>query len=287
MKWNHMSGSCEPSCKQATRAAIPSSLLVRPFLYSPHGLTALGPFDPPPYSLYWFFGFARLSLSAFFVLFPFFIMPPGAAPYTKTLSALCKTELVRLSREFRLPTEGSVVVLRNRLKVYLNAHNEVLYRNPRFNALYPKHRRIQHQPVVAPQRSPSPALSEKSFDSWHGIGADRPRSPSLPARPPQRSRSPTPPQSPPQHYDYLPPPSNDGLPFQDRQPVVAREFVSPFGAYSTLCLLFATSLLLGHCCHLVNLSFPTLFCFCFLSGLLCDNDRCSPPILFVLCILYT
>ena len=49
-----MSGSCEPSCKQATRAAIPSSLLVRPFLYSPHGLTALGPFDPPPYSLYWF-----------------------------------------------------------------------------------------------------------------------------------------------------------------------------------------------------------------------------------------
>ena len=40
-RWNHMSGSCEPSCKQVTRAAIHSSLFVRPLLYSPHGLTAL------------------------------------------------------------------------------------------------------------------------------------------------------------------------------------------------------------------------------------------------------
>ena len=189
-------------------------------------------------------------------------MPLGP-PYTKTLSALRKTELVRLSREFRLPSEGSVLALRNRLKVYLNTHNEVLYRNPRFNALYPKHRQIQHQQAVVPQRSPSPA---QSFDSWHGIGANRPRSPSIPARSPQRSRSPTPPQSPLQQYDHLPPPSNDGFPFQDGQPVMAREFFLPFWIVLSPCKLNSF--------NLISYGFP-------FAGLLCDNDCCSPPYLLV------
>ena len=154
-------------------------------------------------------------------------MPPVGPPYTKTLSALRKTELVRLSCEFRLPTDGSVLVLRNRLKVYLNTHNEVLYHNPRFNALYPRHRQIQQQAAVAPQRSISPVLSVRSFDSWHGIGGNRPRSPSFSPRASQRDHSPTPPQSPLQHYNHLPPPSNDGFPLQDGQPVVGREFFLP------------------------------------------------------------
>ena len=170
-------------------------------------------------------------------------MPPVAAAYTKTLSALRKNELVRLSREFRLPTEGSVLVLRNRLKVYLNTHNEVLYRDPRFNALYPKHCRVGHQAAVIPQRSPSPALSAQSFESWHGIGANRPQSPSLPLHAPQRSLSPTPPHSPPRHYDHLPPPSNDGFPFQDGPLVVGRKFFLSLG--HTLPLFYWLSITIG------------------------------------------
>ena len=184
-------------------------------------------------------------------------MPPGAAPYTKTLSALRKNELVRLSNEFRLPTEGSVFVLRNRLRVYLNAHNEVLYRNPRFNALYPKHRRAQHQPAVGPQRALSPAVSVRSFDSWHGIDANRPRSPSFSPHPSRRSRASTPLQSPPQHYDHLPPVSDDGFPFQDRQPLDGRK---SFPLYHAVFLLS-----IGHL-PLLLLALP-LPCFCGLSNL--------------------
>ena len=176
-------------------------------------------------------------------------MPPVAPPYTKTLSALRKTELVRLSHELRLPAEGSVLALRNRLKAYLNAHSEVLYRNPRFRALYPKHRQIQLQPAVVPQRSVSPA---RSFDSWHGIDANRPRSPSLPLRSPQRSPSPTPPQSPLQYHNHFRPPSDDGLPLQDEQPLVNRRFfLSPFRII--LCLLFSIDYL-----SLLSLSSPLL-----------------------------
>ena len=48
-------------------------------------------------------------------------MIPDNIPYTTTLSLLRKIDLMRLSLEFRLSTDGSVVVLRNRLKAYLNA----------------------------------------------------------------------------------------------------------------------------------------------------------------------
>ena len=197
-------------------------------------------------------------------------MPPVAPPYTKTLSALRKTELVRLSNEFRLPTEGSVVVLRNRLKTYLNAHNEALYRNPRYRALYPKHRQMRLGPAIVPPRSPT--LSERSFDSWHGIGANRPPTPPSPAHSSRHSRLPTP-QLPPQQYDFLPPPSNHSLPLQEEQPVVDRKFSSPDDIFvAVFSVIGAFSSYFGY----FSASGLTIFLLLhYTSGLLCDH---SPPL---------
>ena len=104
-------------------------------------------------------------------------------PYTQVLSALRKNDLVRLCDEFRLSTEGSVVNLRNRLKDYLNLHRNTLYRNPRYTALFPKHRK-PGRPIQQPEHElqpptppSSPGLSHRSssrssshsYDSWHGI----------------------------------------------------------------------------------------------------------------------
>ena len=99
-------------------------------------------------------------------------------PYTTTLSLLRKIDLIWLSIELKLPTDGNVMNLGDRLRVYLNAHSEVLWRNPWFRPLYPQHRRTT-QPVVqqAPElanREPSPTplsssnLSSQSFESWYG-----------------------------------------------------------------------------------------------------------------------
>ena len=104
-------------------------------------------------------------------------------PYTQVLSALRKNDLIRLCDEFRLPTEGSVVNLRNRLKDYLNLHRNTLFRNPRYNPLFPRHRRPvqpiqqpeQASPPSTPPSSPNPShrsssrASTRSYDSWHGI----------------------------------------------------------------------------------------------------------------------
>jgi hypothetical protein len=102
---------------------------------------------------------------------------PNETPYTKLLSALRKTELLRLCIEFRLPTDGSVVTLRTRLKDHLNLNRNTLYRNPRYTALFPRHTRPK-QPPPSPRTSasrtptldyktPSPAPSDVS---WHGLG---------------------------------------------------------------------------------------------------------------------
>jgi len=88
-----------------------------------------------------------------------------ATPYTKVLSALLKPDLVRLCGEFRLAADGSVVNLRKRLKDYLNLNRDRVYRDPRYNALYPRHRRAG-EPAA---REPTPALSDRSFESWNGI----------------------------------------------------------------------------------------------------------------------
>jgi hypothetical protein len=87
---------------------------------------------------------------------------------------------MRLSVEFGLSVEGSVVHLRNRLKDYLNLRQDTLYPDPRYRALYPKNHKpnAPHSPpasTIVPSHSASPARSERShasgqsFDSWHGI----------------------------------------------------------------------------------------------------------------------
>ena len=93
-------------------------------------------------------------------------MIPDNIPYTMTLSLLRKIDLMRLSLEFRLLTDGSVVVLRNRLKTYPNAHQDILYHNPCYNVLFPKLRRLNPPPnspqlsFYAPSnRSHSPSLT--------------------------------------------------------------------------------------------------------------------------------
>ena len=102
-------------------------------------------------------------------------------PYTQVLSALCKNDLIRLCTEFRL---GPIVNLRNRLKDYLNLHRDMLFHNPRYNALFPRHRRLnQPRQPSTPSRTPTPSscastppasnhshLPALSYASWHGIG---------------------------------------------------------------------------------------------------------------------
>ena len=106
--------------------------------------------------------------------------------YSRTLSALRKSELVQLSVEFKLPTDGNVVFLRNRLRVYMNYHRDALMNNPRYRALFPRARdpnipirrsdlpsqtlRTRSSPALSYDHSPSPALS---YDSWHGIEDDQ------------------------------------------------------------------------------------------------------------------
>ena len=113
----------------------------------------------------------------------------NGAPYTKVLSALLKPDLVRLCGEFRLAADGSVVNLRKRLKDHLNLNRDRIYRDHRYKALYPKHRRVG-EPAA---REQSPARSDDSYASWHGIGAQPQEVPQV-ARAP--SRSPTPSVSP-------------------------------------------------------------------------------------------
>jgi hypothetical protein len=140
-------------------------------------------------------------------------LPAHHYPYTQLLSALRKNDLIRLCVEFGLPVDGSVVNLRNRLKDYLNLHRDTLYRNPRFNALYARHRKPGHSAhqlnppstLSSPSCTPSPSTRSHSpadsDDSWHGIGGSatqhNTRVPDE-THPPRRNRSPFPQNSPPQ-----------------------------------------------------------------------------------------
>lgn len=124
---------------------------------------------------------------------------PDGAPYTKVLSALLKPDLLRLCRDLRLPSEGSVVTLRSRLKDYLNLHRNTLYRNQRFTALFPRHSRPAQRQQPPPRahaqasRSSSPsALSYISLPnsslapsdiSWHGFGDPQQPNPQPPYQP--------------------------------------------------------------------------------------------------------
>jgi hypothetical protein len=115
-------------------------------------------------------------------------MPPQLPqPYTQTLSLLRKIDLIQLSLEFKLPTDGSVVNLRDRLRVYLNAHRDTLFRNPRYNPLFPKMRRPPQRPALPASSASAPTLSYRtpspdgsvssdssvhSYESWNGIEAN-------------------------------------------------------------------------------------------------------------------
>jgi hypothetical protein len=131
-------------------------------------------------------------------------------PYTKLLSALRKQELVRLSTEFRLSSEGSVPALRDRIKGHLNENREQLFRNPRFKALYPRHRR-HNQPQPPPSPRPSRTLSTRasspalSYASWNGILDQEPQQ-QLPVQPelPPAQPEPIPPPIQPQQPQYTP-----------------------------------------------------------------------------------
>ena len=187
---------------------------------------------------------------------------PNRTPYTRTLSALRKTDLVSLSLEFRLSPDGSVTALRNRLKTYLNTHRDTLHRNPRYNALYPRFRRVNtnqpplppsppHSPISGPSTvvlsyvSPSPARSD---ETWHGIDHLPQHQPPADGQVPlpapviqeQPPVSPTPvAQDLPAHYAPPPPPSvapsvMDGHLFE--APILEpRKFSSLFLICSPLC----------------------------------------------------
>lgn len=160
------------------------------------------------------------------------------APYNQLLTALRKIDLLRLSLEFRLSTEGSVVTLRNRLRDYLNLHRDTVYRNPRYTALCPRHRR-----APAPRHSPSPPNSpttlsyrssspEGSFDSWNGLDDAIQGHPQVIQQPLVHPPvPPMPPNNPAPHYNPSPSPSDSNsdpgsLPPDDHPPVARKFFLS-------------------------------------------------------------
>ena len=82
-------------------------------------------------------------------------MIPLQQPYTSTLSMLWKIDLLCLSLEFKLLTDGTVINLRDRLSVYLNSHSEIPYR---YWPLYPQHKWATH-PVPPPEQEEHAALT--------------------------------------------------------------------------------------------------------------------------------
>ena len=184
---------------------------------------------------------------------------------------LRKIDLIRLSLEFKLPTDGSVVVLRNRIRVYMNAHREILYRNPRYNPLFPKHRRPAHLPpppgsYVPSSRAPSPAISDHSdssthsFASWNGIGNnDQHHDPHV--HPPQLLPPVIPPHD---EVVFHPPPSPSipgsdpgSIPSEDRTPVPRKSVFLPYPFFLSRCISTPSFLFKCICTSFISLS-PTL-----------------------------
>ena len=206
-------------------------------------------------------------------------------PFTKTLSTLHKDKLIQLSIEFDLPTEGSVIYLRDRLKAHLTLHNDAIYNNPRYRGLYPKpHRLNLNKHHVTPvNASPIPSLPSPldlpsppapvhpnqsltpSFESWNGINP-QPQDLQLPWSPhPQDIQPPWSPLHPLSCLGsllpfFLPPPSNPPVVCNSPSPALCHIEEHEF----FLCLSFA---LHGHVLpfsFLLLLSWMThlsLFCF--------------------------
>jgi hypothetical protein len=103
---------------------------------------------------------------------------PNGAPYTRLFSSLRKPDLIRLCVEFRLASVGSVITLKERLRDYINLNRDMIYRNPRYRALFPRHQNPGRRasPPDSDSIGPSPPPSNRSLspassdDSWHGIG---------------------------------------------------------------------------------------------------------------------
>jgi hypothetical protein len=165
--------------------------------------------------------------------------PPQELPYSQTLSTLRKGDLIRLSVEFKLPVDGSVVELRDRLRTYINDRKDTLYRNPRFRGLFPKPRQPPRRRSPNPSgsrtlrsRSQSPTYSHSSndsFESWNGIQQQHPTVPQqphhLPPNTPTRrsSRGTTGQHEPPPSPSL--PDSDLDFPPHDEPPLVPRKFL--------------------------------------------------------------
>ena len=172
--------------------------------------------------------------------------PPSRTTYSRTLSALCKTELVQLSVKFKLPTNSNVLVLRNQLRVYMNYHWDVLMNNPRYRPLFPRVRvpnipiqrldlssqtlRTCSSSALSYDRSPSPT---PSFESWNGIGDDQAPIPFIqPHQPSPQPLHPLPLHQDPNVYHHPPPSPSTSESSADSLPQAAdstggRKFTSP------------------------------------------------------------
>lgn len=136
-------------------------------------------------------------------------------PYTKLLSTLRKQELIWLCVELRLSTDGSVVDLKERLKVYLDDNHNEFAANPGYKVLYPNQRRRRHpRPPASHTLSSSPTLS---FRSWNGIADEPQQQPNPHEHSPSPQFSPAPSHQqlhylhePPEPEFVIPPQSNSG-----------------------------------------------------------------------------
>jgi hypothetical protein len=90
--------------------------------------------------------------------------------YNKPITGLRKTQLTRLALDLDLPSDGTVVELRNRISAVLTARENILSHDPKFKKLYPRrHQNAAVSPVNSQPstRNGTPTLSASS--SWYGI----------------------------------------------------------------------------------------------------------------------
>ena len=108
------------------------------------------------------------------------------------------------------------------MKGYLNAHRETLYRNPRYNALYPRFRRVNLNQLPPSPTPPSPrpgpstvvlsyvtSSPARSEESWHGINYPPQQQPPVVVQQPPIDAQPPGPVPLPQGrsvYEFSPPP---------------------------------------------------------------------------------
>ncbi|TDL21895.1 hypothetical protein BD410DRAFT_283762 [Rickenella mellea] len=93
-------------------------------------------------------------------------------PFTKRFWALNKNDLTLLARAFDLSEDGGMKVLRQRVKTYFDAHEDVLQADPRFATLYlvgravpaPVPQQQQQQPNAMPQNPQQPPQQQPNVE---------------------------------------------------------------------------------------------------------------------------